>query len=186
MQNQENPLKQLSTRIVYENPWMHVREDKVMRPDGTEGTYGIVEADDAVIAVAVNDRRAACLIRLFSYSSSTWSWVLPGGNSDGQDLETAAKRELKEEAGIVANEWISLRKVRTAGGVINHKHAYFLARDLTLGTRPRADDSDLIIDGKFVAFEDIDEMILDGEIDDSPTITGIYLARQWLANNGDK
>ena len=67
-----NPWKTLSSKIMYENPWIKVREDAVVTPSGENGIYGVVEVQDSVIVGAVNENNEIYLIYLFSYPSQTW------------------------------------------------------------------------------------------------------------------
>lgn len=159
---------------------MQVREDAVIRPDGSEGTYGILESRDSVVVVALNEKGEVYLIRSYNYPVSTWSWGLPGGGGDDEDPEVAAKRELAEETGITARIWTYLGKTRVCSGFMTERMAVYLAQDLTFGDRPSADDAGLIEQGKFVTVEEIDEMIENNEIDDAQTVTGLYLAQRWL------
>lgn len=178
--NTENPFEILSTKTVYENPWMRVREDAVIRPDGSQGIFGIMESDDSVVILALNQYDEVYLIRSFSYPAAGWFWTLPGGGGNGEDAAVAAKRELEEETGIVASDMVFLGKTRIAGGIITERTSFFLARDLVQYDRPDADDKHLIELGKFVSFDDIDAMLLEGEIDDCQTVTGVYFAKRWL------
>lgn len=179
----DNPWKTVSSKIVYQNPWIRVREDAVVRPDGSEGIYGVMESKDSVMVAVLNDKNEVYLIRTFSYPVSSWSWELPGGGGEGQDAEVASRRELIEETGITANQWDLLAKVRVCNGLMTERMTVFLARDLSFGDKQDADDKGLINDGKFVPFEEIDKMIATGEIDDGQTITGLYLAQRWLAKH---
>ncbi|BCL76852.1 hypothetical protein JHS3_25880 [Jeongeupia sp. HS-3] len=96
-------LTPLSSDIVYENPWLRVREDRFIRPGGAEGLYGVVEKDDfAVIAAVANGQ--VQLVEQFRYPVQGRYWELPQGvakAANGDLLETA-KIELREEAGFVA------------------------------------------------------------------------------------
>ncbi len=176
----ENPWKTLASKIVYQNPWIKIREDKVLRPDGSEGIYGLMESKDSVMVVVRNDRGELFLIHTFSYPDSSWNWELPGGGGEGEEAETASKRELTEETGITANKWTLLGKTRVCNGLMTEKMAVYLAEDLSFGQSIEADDKDLISQGQFVSLEEIDEMIERGEINDGQTITGLYLATRFL------
>lgn len=175
-----NPWKTLSSKTVYQNPWMRVREDIVVRPDGSDGIYGVMESKDSVIVVVLNEDNDVYLIRSFNYPVSTWSWGLPGGGGDDEEPEVASKRELAEETGIIANRWTFLGKTRVSSGLMTEKMAVYLAQDLSFGERLAADDTELINDAKFVSFDEIDRMIAENEIDDAQTVTGLYLALRWL------
>lgn len=178
----KNPWQTLNSKVVYQNPWMRVREDAVIRPDGTDGIYGVMESKDSVVIVALNDQDEVYLIHSFSYPVSSWSWGLPGGGGDDEEPEVAAKRELAEETGITAKEWTFLGKTRVSSGLMTERMAVLLARGLSFGDRIESDDKDLIIQGKFVTFDEIDKMLSKNEIDDAQTVTGLYLARRWLAS----
>jgi len=184
--NDQNPWQTLSSKVVYQNPWMRVREDAVVRPDGTDGIYGVMESKDSVIVVALNDQDEVYLIHSFSYPVSSWSWGLPGGGGDNEEPEVAARRELVEETGITAKEWTSLGKMRVSSGLMSEQMAVLLARELSFGDRIESDDKDLITQGKFVSFDEIDDMLYKNEIDDSQTVTGLYLAQRWLASRSSE
>jgi 8-oxo-dGTP pyrophosphatase MutT (NUDIX family) len=178
--NNDNPWKTLSSKTVYQNPWIKVQEDSVIKPDGDTGIYGYIESKDSVIIIALNDNNEVYMIRTFSYPVASWSWEVPGGGGEGEDSEIASKRELAEETGIIANTWTSLGSARVCNGLMTEKMTVFLAQDLTFGDRIESDDKYLISHGKFVTFEDIDRMIEQGEIDDGQTMTGLFLAQRYL------
>jgi 8-oxo-dGTP pyrophosphatase MutT (NUDIX family) len=181
--NDDNPWKIISSKIVYQNPWIKVREDTVVRPDGNAGIYGFMESKDSVMIVVLNDNNEVYFIRTFSYPVSSWSWELPGGGGDGEEAEDASRRELAEETGITASKWTFLGKTRVCNGLMTERMTLFLAQDLTFGKQIDSDDKELISSGKFVSFEEIDKMIKDGDVDDGQSITGLYLAQRWLATH---
>lgn len=178
--NDTNPWQKISTKIVYANPWIRVREDAVIQPNGGKGVYSVVETRDSVVVVALNEKGEVYLIHSFNYPVSTWSWGLPGGGGDGEAPGLAAKRELAEETGIDAKDWTFLGRTRVCSGLMTERMNVFLAQNLTQGDRLDADDKDLIGRGRFVSFDQIDTMIANNEIDDAQTVTGLYLAQRWL------
>ena len=125
-----------------------------------------------------NENGELHLIRSYNYPVSTWSWGLPGGGGEGEKPEIAAKRELAEETGITATKWEFLGKMRVSSGLMTEQMTVFLAQDLSFGERIEAEDKDLISEGRFFSFKEIDDMITRGEIDDTQTVTGLYLARR--------
>ena len=177
----DNPIKTLSSKVVYENPWIRVREDAIIRPDGSEGIYGVIDSKNSVAIVALNDKDEVYVIRSFKYPVMEWSWGLPGGGGEGEDALIASKRELAEETGITADTWSILGETRVSSGLMSERMAVLLARGLSFGEKLEADDKDLISEGKFVSFDEVDRMIQNREIDDSQTITGLYLALRTLA-----
>ena len=178
--NNGNPWKKLSSKIVYQNPWITVHEDAVIRPDGGKGTYGFVESKDSVIVVAINEKQKVYLVRGYSYPTSEWSWQLPGGGGEGEKAIAASQRELAEETGITASKWTFLGKTRVCDGLMTERMTTFLAQDLSHGTRPASDDAGVVAQGGFFSFDQINEMIRAGDIDDGQSITALFLARSWL------
>lgn len=178
-QAQPEPLQTISTKIVYENPWMKIHEDTTKRLDSSEGIYGYMESRDSVMVVVRNDKDEIYLVYTYSYPSHSWNWELPGGGGDNEDAVTASKRELEEETGIKAGTWHTLGNTRVCNGFMTEKMATLLAEDLEFGDKSEADDHDLMQEGRFFSLDDIKKMIQRGEINDGQSITGLSLFMLW-------
>lgn len=129
-----SPWKTKSSRVVYQNPWVRVREDEVIRPDGDPGIYGVIEIRPSVGVVAMNERDEIALVGQWRYSVDRYSWEIPRGGSDPEetDLLGVAQRELEEEAGVVAEQWECLGTVDNCNGVANDVQTLYWARGLRL------------------------------------------------------
>jgi 8-oxo-dGTP pyrophosphatase MutT (NUDIX family) len=176
---ESNPWKLLSSRTVYQNPWVRVREDKVITPTGNEGVYGVMESNDSVMIVVLNDKHEVYLVRTFSYPAQSWNWELPGGGGDKQSPIAAAQRELEEETGIHATSWDKLGETRVCNGLMTERFTTYLARDVAFtGTKEQADEQ--ISEAMFVPLAKVYDMVASGEINDSQSMTGLFLLQRWL------
>lgn len=176
------PIKQNGSKIVYENPWIRVREDATIRPDGSDGIYGVVESNDSVLIAVLNEDNQLLLQNSFSYPAQRWHWEMPGGGKEDDEavLETS-KRELFEETGITARQWTLLGVTRVCDGIMTERMATYLAREIKHGTTPHSDDAGLIRDKKFFDLDQVYEMIQSGDVDEGQTLTSLYLVERYLA-----
>jgi 8-oxo-dGTP pyrophosphatase MutT (NUDIX family) len=175
-----NPWKPLSSRIVYENPWVRLREDAVLRPDGKEGIYSVLEVRPSVGIVAVNADREIVLVGQWRYPLGRYSWEIPrGGSMPGEsDLQAVARRELKEETGIEAAHWQQFGAVDVNNGITTDVEHLFLATDLKLG-QAHADPEEEI-ETRFLALEAAVQMVLNGEITEVCTVAALLLVSRTL------
>lgn len=169
-----------SSKIVYENPWLKVREDQIIRPNGQDGLYGVVESkSDAVFAVPVDDEGNVYIVQQEHYTTRELAWQCVAGRTDSEPPEVAAKRELLEEAGLDAGEIITLSRARTAAGMTTFKTSICLARQLTPNADHIDEEEDIAAIRKF-PISTIKNMIFSGEIANTESIAALLLAFAYL------
>src|SRR5437763_2899608 len=158
----ENPWKTRSSRVAYENAWIRVREDQVVRPDGGSGIYGVVEIRPSVGVVALNEGDEIALVGQWRYSVNRYSWEIPrGGSHPGEaDMLSVARRELAEEAGLLAKRWVALGSVDVCNGVADDVQSLYLASELE-PTETRLDpEEEIVIEWR--PFDEAVRMAMDG------------------------
>jgi 8-oxo-dGTP pyrophosphatase MutT (NUDIX family) len=129
-----NPYRLKSTELKYKNPWISVREDKVVRENGHEGIFGVVEMLPGVSVLPIDDDGNAYLVKEYKYAIAADSVeTISGGIDDGEQPIDAAKRELKEEIGATAGEMIPLGFIDPFTTVIKSRNYIFLARKVSFG-----------------------------------------------------
>jgi 8-oxo-dGTP pyrophosphatase MutT (NUDIX family) len=176
------PWQCTSSRPVYENPWFRVREDQVIRPDGSPGVYGVVELSEYAGVVAVNYHGQVALVRQWRYLYGGTTLEVPAGNAAPEDASPidAARRELLEETGLVAESWLPLGQIRYSA-VTNVGHL-FLARDLAQRDRPGNNDdwTELV----WLDYPEVISLVLAGEIMESTSLAALMKAEA-LRQRGD-
>ena len=175
------PWRVIETREVYQNHWIRVREDSALRPDGSPGIYGVVECEPAVAVVAVGDDGRVHLVGQYRYATDAYSWeVVSGYAESGEDLLEAARRELREEAGLTASDWTRLGTAEISNSVTDQIAFIFLARGLTAADA--APDATEDLELRTVLLSEALRMAHEGEISQSVSALAIY--RAWHHLNG--
>ncbi|MBV8898211.1 MAG: NUDIX hydrolase [Acidobacteriaceae bacterium] len=168
-----NPWKTLSTRVAYENPWIRVREDQVIRPDGGPGIYGVVEIRPSVAIIALNDKDEIALVGQWRYTVNRYSWEIPrGGSHPGEtDMLAVAKRELAEEAGLLAAHWRALGAADVGNGVVCELQSFFVATGLSTTETNLDPEEDIVV--AWHPFEEAVQMVMDGRITEVCSVAAI-------------
>lgn len=173
VQTPSNPWTRRARRIVYDNPWIAVYHDDVLRPDGQPGIYGVVHYKNvAVGVVALDGERRVLLVGQYRYTLDLYSWEIPeGGAAPGEDLLEAAKRELLEETGYTARSWRLIVRSHLSNSVSDEDAYVYLAEDLEAGAAQPEPTEELQV--RWLPFDEALRMTFDGRITDSMSILGL-------------
>lgn len=163
----------------YKGEMVTVVEDKVTKPDGSQGEYATVRLPAGVAVLAIDERGRALLVRQFRYALGDATLeVVSGARDEGESEEAAARRELREELGIEAEELTSLARMDMDTSIVRAPVDLFLAR----GLRRTEKDEDATEETEEVAveFDDAVGRVMRGEITHSPSCVVILKAREHL------
>ena len=180
----QNPWKTLKTKEVYNNPWIQVTHRDVINPGGGKGIYGVVHFKNLAIGIVPLDKDLnTWLVGQYRYTMEEYTWEIPeGGGIIGVDPLDSAKRELQEETGITAANWLKITDLATSNSVTDERGLIYVARDLTFGKPAPEESEDLKI--KKVPFSEAVNMVMRGEITDSIAMIGIMKVKLML-DRGD-
>jgi ADP-ribose pyrophosphatase len=172
-------IRTLSSREVYRNPWLRLREDEIERNNGALGLYAVVDKDDCAVILPINGDRIY-LIEQFRYTIQQRALELPQGGWETPDIdpEELARGELREETGLAAGRMVYLGTMWIAYGFARQRQHVYLATELThVGTDPDPEEDDLVL--KTASIAEFEQMLLDGTIQDACTIAAWGLYRLW-------
>lgn len=168
----QNPWRTVASKNVYDNPWITVREDAVIRPDGEAGIYGAVHFKNIAVGILALDGDDIYLVGQHRYTLNHYSWEIPeGGCPQGEAPLDAAKRELEEETGLRAGKWTAMGEAHLSNSVSDEYAVWFLATELTKG-EPHPDGTERLQVRK-ISFGEALNMALNGEITDSLSMLAI-------------
>jgi 8-oxo-dGTP pyrophosphatase MutT (NUDIX family) len=165
-----------SSREVYRNAWMRVREDAFERDDGSTGIYGVVEKPHFALVLPA-ERDGFWLVEQFRYPIGRRAWEFPqGGWSAGAsgDAEALARAELAEETGLRAGRLRHLGHLDLSPGLMTQEFDVWLATDLTPGPTAR-EESEADMRQAFVTEAELRDMIRTGRFTDGPSLAAYAL-----------
>ena len=169
----------LSGETVFDGKIMHVRRDVVQLSDGSEAFREVVDHSGGVCVLALDDERRVLVVRQFRYPHEKVLCEIPAGKLErGEDPFEAAKRELKEETGAVAQKWESLGEIYPTPAYCGEIIRMYMAQELNFGETA-------LDEGEFLEVERIDfdllvQQVLAGEIRDAKTVAAVLKAKLLL------
>jgi 8-oxo-dGTP pyrophosphatase MutT (NUDIX family) len=167
-----NPWKTTETRHIYDNPWIGVREDQVIQPDGKPGIYGVVHFKNKAIGILAVEDDQLYLVGQYRYPLERYSWEIPeGGCPELEDPLATAQRELREETGLKASRWEELGRAHLSNSVSDEEAIFYLATDLEKGTAEPDGCEQLKV--KLVSVKEAVRMAMCGEVTDALSVIAI-------------
>jgi ADP-ribose pyrophosphatase len=169
------PWRTVTSREVYANPWIRVREDVAEMPDGRTTLYGVVECRPAVGVLPFLDERTVVLVGQYRYVARAFLWEMPtGGVRPGESEEGAVQRELAEETGYEAARLVKLCSFLSSKSVVDETAHIYRAEGLR--TVAHAGDETEFIEVRAFPFEEVVRMVEAGEILDAMTVVAVLRA----------
>jgi 8-oxo-dGTP pyrophosphatase MutT (NUDIX family) len=168
----------ISSRQVYANPWMTLREDAIRLDDGTESIYGVVDKPTAAIVIPRDGDRLH-LVEQFRYPVGQRRWEFPMGTApDRAEVDPAelAARELAEETGLVAGRMELLGDLDIAPGMSSQREHVFLATELREGPI-RREHSEQDMRARWFTTAEFERMVRGSRLVDAQTLAAYLLLR---------
>ena len=172
-----NPWTILLTRPVYENRWIRVVEHEVLNPAGKPGIYGVVHLQNlATGVIPIDEDGCTTLVGQYRFPLKAYSWEIPeGGGDPGVDPLESARRELAEETGLIAREWLPILRMHLSNSVTDETAYCFLAWDLEQGIARPEDTEELQV--RRLPFAEAYAMAMRGEITDAMAVASLMKVR---------
>ena len=168
--------KQLDREIIYEGSVLNLMRDTVELPNGKTSHREFCLHIGAVAILPLLDDGRVLMERQFRYAHSRVFLEIPAGKLDTpeEDPLLAAKRELREETGALAEKITYLGEIDTTPALMNEKIHLYLAESLTFGDRQL--DADEFLDVELIPLSTLEKMVMSGEIKDAKTQIAVLKA----------
>jgi 8-oxo-dGTP pyrophosphatase MutT (NUDIX family) len=173
MQEEQNPWTTLNRQQVYESPWIGVEHHEVLNPAGNPGTYSVVKFKKLAIGIVpLDEHNNTWIVGQYRYPLHTYTWEIPegGGDLDVDPIESA-KRELLEECGIIAGEYLPIQQLQLSNSATDEVAHLFIARNLTFTQAQPEENEQLRI--RKVSFDELYKLVKEGYVTDSLTVAAV-------------
>lgn len=176
----DSPFRRLDREVLVDNAWHRYCRDRYVQRDGSDGTYYYIDMPGSSAAIPVFDDGTMVLIRVRRYLLGLDLWEFPiGGMKANQEPLEVAQAELREEAGLVAQQWTPLGQFAPYKGVSTERCHFFLARQLT--QVPQELEASEAISVHRMPIAEARATLLGQECGDGQSMAGLMLLDRWLA-----
>lgn len=181
---EKNPWKTVSTELMYESGWIKVHKHHVINPAGNPALYSTVHYKNKAIGILpLDDDYNTWIVGQYRFPIDRYSWEMPegGGNPTIPYLESAS-RELIEETGIKATQFIELMRMHTTNSVADEEAIIYIAKNLSFHEATPEETEQLQL--KKIPFTTMFDMVMSGEITDAMTVAAV-LKTKILIDKGE-
>lgn len=177
-----NSWETISSELVYDSAWIAVNRHQTINPGGNPAVYSVVNFKNLAIGIIpLSQEGFTWLVGQWRYPLNAYSWEIPeGGGPLGEAPIETAKRELKEETGIVAKEFQEIMQLHLSNSATDERAFVFLATDLSFEEAEPEESEDLQV--KKIHIDDAYQMVLDGKITDSISVAAIFKVKHLYYN----
>jgi len=173
------PFTRLSSEVLVQNSWHRYCRDRYVQTDGSEGVYYYIDMPGSCAAIPVFADGTTVLLRVYRYLLGLEMWEFPiGGMQAGEAPLAVAQKELREEAGLLAQRWTPLGSFAPYKGVSNERCHFFLARDLDPAGQELESSERITVHRLPLA--QARAILLDQELGDGQSMAGLMLLDRWL------
>jgi 8-oxo-dGTP pyrophosphatase MutT (NUDIX family) len=175
------PWKTVSSKVLIDDPWMHLRADVCERDDGLRiEPYYVWEVRDFVHAIPVLDDGRIVVVRQYRHATGMFGLEFPGGILDpGEDPLAGARRELREECGAIGGEWRHVASFYPNPARQTNQFRCYLGRGVQLDAETDFDPTEEMEIHQLTVAE-IDAAIAEGTFHQGPHIAAFLMARPLL------
>ena len=169
-------VEQIASRLVYRNRWLSLREDRVRRPDGSDGLYSVVDKPDFALVIPAEED-GFHLVEQYRYPVRGRYWEFPQGTATAgaaRTPEELARAELAEETGLRAGRMRLLGHLYCAYGMSSQGFDVFLATELRPGP-PAREASEQDMRQALVSRAEFERLVRSGRITDDSTLAAYAL-----------
>ena len=168
----------LSSKTVYETPWIKVRADEVINHLGEKIEYSVVSTPHpGVTIIATNTKGEILFQEIYRYTINKTVLELPAGGAEDGDILKAARRELLEEANMESDDWAEVGQFNMATGSTTFSFYAFVARNVRQTDNIRTKNPEQIDNHRFLSLQDIEKLTKNNKLIDAPMLGAIYAAK---------
>lgn len=168
-----------SSRHIFRSPWFRLRQDELTLPNEDEITYTVIEHDGWALVVPVLDDGDVVMVRVFRHTVQRTLLEFPSGGCDGEPPEVAARRELEEETGYLADDLVHLGHFVASSGISSEQYDVYLAQGLRPdGTMQHENTEQMEVE--LVSLDTLRDHAAHGRLEDAPSTLAVFLATEYL------
>jgi len=173
--------QQLSSNYTLKTPWFNLRSDQIRLPDQSQAVYHVIEHPGFAVIVAITAENKVIMEKIYRYPLDKTMLECPSGQIEDDDSEQAARRELEEETGYIAENFQHLGQFYTSPGRGNERFDLFLALNASPHGTIEHENTEQI-EVVLMPLDQLYHMALEAEITDSITALSIIIAKNHLLN----